>query len=277
MIRLAASICLVPEISGGPFLYSGDLAESCRQATEAGFDAVELLVPDGNSIDTASLRKLLAEYHLGLSGLGTGAGFLVHQFHLSSPDPEKRRRAREYAAAIVDRAGEFGAFAILGSLKGSVEPGVSRQSATQWLGEGLGFLAARADRHGAALVLEPLNRYESNYLNRLEEGVELIRSLPVGNVRLLADLFHMNIEEACIAEALRSTGKHVGHVHFVDSNRRPAGCGHINLAEVGRALREIGYQGFLAAEALPWPDSQQAALQTVAAFRQHITQQEPAA
>lgn len=272
-IRLAASINLVPQIKNGPFLFSGDLADGCRRAAAEGFDAVEALVPSAEEFDAGLLRRLLSEHRLGLSGLGTGAGFLAHRLHLASPDATIRRRATDYAAAIVDRAGEFGAFAIIGSLKGSVEPGVKREDALKWLHEGLHELAERAGRHGVPLIVEPLNRYESNYINRLEEGVELIESMGSPNIRLLADLFHMNIEEVSIAAALRDAARHLGHVHFVDSNRRPAGCGHIDFAEVGRVLGEIGYHGCLAAEAIAWPDSDRAARQTVEMFRRHVTSQ----
>jgi sugar phosphate isomerase/epimerase len=85
---------------------------------------------------------------------------------------------------------------------------------------------------------------------------------------LLADLFHANIEEVDIAAAISAAGRHIGHVHFVDSNRRPAGCGHIDYAPIVAALREIGYDGYLSAEALPWPDSEGAARQTMKVFRE---------
>jgi sugar phosphate isomerase/epimerase len=77
----------------------------------------------------------------------------------------------------------------------------------------------------------------------------------------------MNIEEAYPADSLRSAGKSVGHVHFVDSNRRAAGSGHIDYAPIAEALHEIGYNGYASAEALPYPDSESAAEQTIHAFR----------
>ncbi len=109
------------------------------------------------------------------------------------------------------------------------------------------------------LIYEPLNRYETDLVNTIEAGVSLVRSLKTKNVRLLADLFHMNIEEADIAAALRAGGKLIGHVHFVDSNRRPAGCGHLDYGPIAGALTEIGYDGFASAEALPYPDPDAAA------------------
>jgi sugar phosphate isomerase/epimerase len=99
------------------------------------------------------------------------------------------------------------------------------------------------------------------------DGVALLESLATKNVVLLADLFHMNIEESDIAAALRAGGRHIGHVHFVDSNRRPAGCGHIDFRPIAEALRALGYDRYASAEALPYPDPDEAARRTIEAFR----------
>jgi sugar phosphate isomerase/epimerase len=98
----------------------------------------------------------------------------------------------------------------------------------------------------------------------------MLAGLSTRNVKLLADLFHMNIEEIDVAAALRGGGGAIGHVHFVDSNRRPAGCGHLDFAPIVAALREIGYAGYASAECLPWPDGTAAARQTIASFRRHF-------
>ena len=118
------------------------------------------------------------------------------------------------------------------------------------------------------LIYEPLNRYESNLLNRAEDAVAFLETLETDNIVFLADLFHMNIEEANIADGLRIYGRHIGHVHFVDSNRRPAGCGHMDYAPIAAALKEVGYDKYASAEAFPWPDSDAAAKATIDAFNQ---------
>jgi sugar phosphate isomerase/epimerase len=89
-------------------------------------------------------------------------------------------------------------------------------------------------------------------------------------VKLLADLYHMNIEEANLADALRKAGPHVGHIHFADSNRRAAGFGHTDFAPIVAALRDVGYGGYLSAEALPLPDTDTAAKQTIESFRKYV-------
>ena len=203
--------------------------------------------------------------------MGTGAGWVVHKLRVTYPDAMIRARARDFIAAIIDVAGRFRAPAIIGSMQGRCDEGVSREEATGWLREALEELGPRAQAHGVPLLLEPLNRYESNLLNTLAEGAALLEPLQTRNVRLLCDLFHMNIEEVNLAEALRAAGPLVGHVHFADNNRRAIGLGHTDVAPVISALRDIGYKGYLSAEVLPLPDSDAAARQTIQSFRRWVS------
>jgi sugar phosphate isomerase/epimerase len=186
------------------------------------------------------------------------------------PDPGARERARAFIRSIIDVAGPLGAPAIIGSMQGRSGDGVDHASARGYLAEALDELGEHAKGYGVPLIFEPLNRYETNMVNTLDGGVDLIQSLSTRNVALLADLFHMNIEESDLAAAIRAAAGHIGHVHFVDSNRRPAGSGHLDYAPIARALAEIGYQGYASAEALPHPDPDSAARQTIAAFRRYF-------
>ena len=146
---------------------------------------------------------------------------------------------------------------------------LSQQKALAWLGEALVELGDHAAQYDVPLVYEPLNRYETNLCNTIADGVSLLESCGAQNATLLADLFHMNIEETNVAEAIRAGGRHIGHVHFVDSNRQPVGAGHTDFAPIVSALKEIGYDGYLCAEAFPLPDSYTAAKMTVEAVNRY--------
>ena len=154
-----------------------------------------------------------------------------------------------------DRCGRFG-------------DGIDRSTALSYLSEAMQELADHAKQYDVPLIYEPLNRYETNLINTISDGVDMIRSLNTNNVKLLADLFHMNIEEKDIAESVRAGKGHIGHVHFVDSNRRAAGSGHTDFAPIAQALRDIQFDGYASAEALALPDSDTAAKMTIEAFRQ---------
>jgi sugar phosphate isomerase/epimerase len=194
----------------------------------------------------------------------------LHQLHLTGADKTQRERAQLFIRSMIDFGGPLGAPAIIGSMQGRWGGEVDRKTALAHLSAALNALGEHAGQYGVPLIYEPLNRYETNLVNRVADGVELLETLTTKNVVLLADLFHMNIEEADLAAALKTGGKHIGHIHFVDSNRRPAGYGHLDYRPVAAALVEIGYQGYLSAEALAFPDSDTAAKQTIDMFRKYF-------
>lgn len=266
-MRSAVTISLVPEAKGGPFVFWHDLAASCAKAAELGFDAVEVFPRSAAELDTTLLRSCLDRHGLRLAAMGTGAGWVVKRLRLTDRDSAQRRLAQEFIGEIIQVAGQFGAPAIIGSMQGRAEGEVSHEQHLVWLAEALDELAPRAADHGTTLLIEPLNRYETNLINSVADGVKLIGSMKAKNVKLLCDLFHMNIEELDIATALSEAGPHVGHVHFADSNRRAVGFGHTPMSPIIGALRRIGYDGYLSAEVLPLPDSDEAARQTIASFR----------
>lgn len=270
MIRSAVTVCLVPEAARGPFVFHGDLSDGCARAARAGFDAVEIFPRSAEDLRAPELKTILAEHNLVLAAMGTGAGWVARQLSLTSPDPAVRRRAVDFVNAIIDFAGGFGAPAIIGSMQGKAEGEVTRERALVWLAEALEQLGPRAHARGVPLLVEPLNRYETNLLNTVADAAAFLKSLRTRNVKLLCDLFHMNIEEVSIAGALREGGDRVGHVHFADSNRWAIGMGHTEVAPVAQALRDIDYRGFISAEIFPCPDADQAAARAMDSYRKHF-------
>lgn len=270
MIQSAITISLVPEARGGPFVFWDDLASACRQAAELGFDAIEIFAPSATAVDRAELARLLKTHNLKVAAVGTGAGAVKHRLTLTDANADQRARAVAFVQEMIDFGGQFNAPAIIGSMQGRWGDDVDKPMALEFLRQALDSLGQHVQQYGVPLIYEPLNRYETNLINTLADGVALLESLDTDNVRLLADLFHENIEEADIAEALRKAGKHVGHLHFVDSNRRAAGMGHLDYTPIVAALCDINYQGYASAEALPYPDSHAAAEQTIQSYRQYF-------
>jgi len=295
-MRAAVTICLVPAARGGPFvLHAAEFAargaagvtgptvplergleRCCRLAADLGFDAVEVFPAGGGPAEfpAAFLRDLLADLGLGLAAVGTGAGWLEHRLHLCHAEPAVRARARAFIAEVVDAAGRLGAPAIIGSMQGRTGDGVDREAALDHMAAALDDLGTRAAAHGQPLLYEPLNRYETDLFNRQEQAAAFLRARAVGrptggiaHVRLLCDLFHMQIEEADPAAALVACGALVGHVHWADSNRRAVGYGHADMPAVVAALRRIGYRGHLSAEVFPWPTPLEAARRSVESVR----------
>ena len=269
-MKSAITVSLVEEARGGPFVFWDGLADACERASALGFDAIEIFPPSTDAVNAAELNPLLEKHSLKLAALGTGAGKVKHGLTLTNADADHRAKARAFVKEIIDKAAEFGASAIIGSMQGYWGDGTDKPTALGYLGEALNECGEHAATHDVPLIYEPLNRYETNLCNTVDDGVKLLESISCKNVTLLADLFHMNIEEENIADALRHGGKHIGHVHFVDSNRRPTGLGHMDYAPIAAALKEIGYEGYACAEAFPYPDSQQAAEATMNAYKQYL-------
>lgn len=273
-MKSAITISLTPQAHGGPFVFWDDLAAGCAKAVQLGFDGVEIFAPAPESLGADRLKPLLKKHRLKLAAVGTGAGWVIHQLTLTSPDASVRSQAREFIRSIVGAGGKLGAPAIIGSMQGRWGQTVPRESAIAWLTEALDDLGEHARQYGVPLIYEPLNRYETNIVNTQADGVALLKTLKTGNVKLLADLFHMSIEETNIAGAIRDSAGAIGHVHLADSNRRPAGNGHLRFAPIAAALRDIGYAGYVSAECFPWPNSDSAAAKTIESYRNYFEQQE---
>ncbi|MFO0428624.1 MAG: TIM barrel protein [Planctomyces sp.] len=267
------TVSLVEEARQGPFVFHGDLERACHKASELGFDAIELFAPSGDAIRQLPLKRILQTCGLQFAAAGTGAGMLIHRLSLSDPDSQRRNTAVRFVESIIDAASEFGAPAIIGSMQGRWDANCDRTKTLRYLQESLRQLSEHAAGRGTYLLFEPLNRYESNLASTLQQGRDVLNSVGSSNLRLLADLFHMNIEESSVEESLRETGSAglVGHVHFVDSSRQAAGRGHLNFRNIAESLHSFGYKGFLSAEAFPIPDSESAAAETIQTFRKFFS------
>jgi sugar phosphate isomerase/epimerase len=269
-MKSAVTISLVPEARGGPFVFWDDLAAGCRNAGALGFDAVEIFPHGPDAIDTVELRKLLADNGLAVAAVGTGAGWVRHKLTLTSPDTAIHTKAMAFVESLIDFAAVFDAPVIIGSMQGRWGDGSSREAALGYLSQSLLNLGLYAAKFDLPLLYEPINRYETNLINRLADGVALLKGLASSNVKLLADLYHMNIEEVNLPAAIGAAAGFIGHVHFADSNRHAAGGGHTDFRPIIGALRDIGYTGYLSAEVLPWPDSLSAGKQTIDSFRKYV-------
>lgn len=267
-MRAAVTLCRVPEAATGPFVFHDELEIGFRKAADTGFDAVELFLSGPDAVSVAEIEKLCEIQGLAIAAVGTGAGMVKHGLSLTDPDPAKRDAALDFVLRMVEFGGKLGAPAILGSMQGRHGGSVAKNQALDWLAGSLRVAGDCAARYNVPFIYEPLNRYETNLFNQAAPAAAFIRQNGLANVRLLADLFHMAIEEKDIAAALAETGDLLGHVHWADSNRHAAGFGHTGFEPIARALENTGYAGFLSAEILPLPTPEAAAHRTLASIRE---------
>jgi len=262
-MKTAITLCQVPEALHGPFVLRTPLDEAFATAAAIGYDAVELFLPGPDFISVEEVMSLAEDHGLAIAAVGSGAGLLRHGLSLTDPAVEKREAALDFLLAMIGFGGRLGAPVILGSMQGrNVGP-----DSYGHLESALRRCAEAASEFAVPFIYEPLNRYETNLFNRQADAARFIEAQNLENVVLLADMFHMNIEERDLPAAIRAAGRHIGHVHYADSNRQAMGFGHTDPAGVIAALREIGYQGYLSAEIFPLPDPETAARQTISSIR----------
>jgi sugar phosphate isomerase/epimerase len=110
------------------------------------------------------------------------------------------------------------------------------------------ILGKDADNLGVYLILEPINRYETHFINRLEQAVEIVEAVGREHVQVMADFFHMSIEEANIASSVEAASKHIVHIHLADSNRLLPGHGHTDFRKSFQVLKKAGFKNYMALE-----------------------------
>ena len=241
--------------------YKGELAGNIKKIKKLGYDGIELAVRDPKLLNFAELQTLLAENDLPVPALGTGQAYGEEGLSFTSTDADIRRRAIERIKSQVVLAKQLQAVVIIGLVRGKRDKQIDQEQTESWLIDALRESASEDE--SVKLAIEPINRYETDLINTVAEGLNLLEKINKNNVGLLLDTFHMNIEEPSILRSIILSQNHLFHFHIADSNRWYPGAGHIDFKEILEVLSKIGYAGFISAEILPNPDSDTAASKTI--------------
>lgn len=242
--------------------FKGDLKKGMELAKRIGYQAVEIAVRDPSVVDWNEVARLSKDLGLPVCAIGTGQAFLADGLSLTHPDEKIRKRSIERVKKHAEVAESFGAFVIIGLVRGKREGRPYREVEKLFL-ESMNSLLS--DTKEVRFVIEPLNRYETDFINTVEEALRVIEKINSDRVGILADTFHMNIEEVNISESLKVAGKKLYHFHVADSNRWAPGCGHFDFESTFKTLKEIGYDGYISVECLPLPGGMEKAAEV--AFR----------
>jgi D-psicose/D-tagatose/L-ribulose 3-epimerase len=209
-----------------------------------GFDTVELAIEDPAHIDTAKVRAAAEKAGLAIgsvcAAMGPGRDF--------RGTDEEQRTAMDYCRALVDQAAELGCPSVIGpvySVVGKADAVEPAQRKIEWalVVKNLKELARHAENRGISVCIEPLNRFESDFLNTCDQGLKLLRAIGSPAMKLHLDTFHMNIEEKDLGAAIRKAGRQLGHLHACGSDRGTPGGDHTDWASIAKALRAIRYDG----------------------------------
>jgi len=209
-----------------------------------GFDWIELPIEGEGDLDYGRAATMLREAGMGVSvcaAVGPDRD-LIH------PDAAVRANGAAYVRHCIEAAAALGARNVVGPLYSAVGrtwqmTAEERARDTSLLVEQLGGLARHAADHGVCLCVEPLNRFETSFLNLVDQAIAVVDEVGSPACGLLLDTFHMNIEERSIGAAIRATGPRLRHFHACENDRGAPGSGHVPWAEVAAALRDVGYDG----------------------------------
>ena len=209
-----------------------------------GFDTVEISIERFGDLDPVYVRERLHEQGLVCGSVAPCLG----------PDKDLRGEPRQQSAGVkflqrvIDRMVELEATTLAGvvySVVGRAEAVPRREYRRQWRSvvKNLRQVARYASERGCVVALEPLNRFETDFINTCEQGLQMIADVGEPGLKLHLDTFHMNIEEKDSAAAIRKAGKRLGHFHACGSDRGTPGNDHLDWEPMARALKSIGYDG----------------------------------
>jgi D-psicose/D-tagatose/L-ribulose 3-epimerase len=230
--------------------FSNKTLDLLDKAKAFGFDILEICVEDPDSLDPASIRARADKAGVAL----TICGAFGPSRDLSSEDAAVRQNGLAYLKRCVDFASSLGSPFVSGPMYAAV--GNTRmleraERAAQWARAvaSLKTAAAYAAKRSVKLAIEPLNRFETDLVNTVDQGLQLIADIGAENVGLLLDTFHMNIEEKDIPSAIRRANGHIVEFHACSSDRGTPGEDHLPWNAIADALRDAGYEGPVVIEA----------------------------
>jgi D-psicose/D-tagatose/L-ribulose 3-epimerase len=214
---------------------------------EAGFDGVEIPLLRPKELQGASIRKAVEA-----NGLETNCcTALVDGHSLISDSPDIRRRTQQHLRDVAKAAADAGAKIVCGPLYSPVGylPGRRRTGDEwKWAVEGFQAVGETLAAHQVTFAIEPLNRFETYFLNTAADAAQLAKEIGHPNIGILFDTFHANIEEKNIAAGYTTVGPYLKHVHTCENDRGIPGSGHVEWKEVFQALRSLNYDGWLTIE-----------------------------
>lgn len=246
----------------------GDIAASLALAAEVGYDAVELNMGHPREVEEAVLVESLERHGLAAICIATGAAYFEEGLCLTADDKADRDNAVERIRVQCGFGARIGAKVLVGMMRGRLDPDPEKAKRQRgWFAESLAACAAAAKEEGASLLIEPMNRYETNFLNTVRETLDFLDANGRGEIALMLDTFHMNIEEADLAAATALGRGRIDFIQTVDSNRRAPGMGHIDFGAILAVLTGSGFDGYLSVEVVPWPDGPAAARAGQASLR----------
>lgn len=239
--------------------YQGPLENSFAQLSKLGYDGVEFMTLNPKQLDWDEIKKLSEQYKMAVDLVCTGEIFGQLGLNYTDPDPEIRKKAIEASKDIIDFAEFFNAKVNIGRVRGQYCKALTKEQTEQLAEDAFRELAEYAGPKNVRIALETVTIMQTNFINTMAEGVAMVDRVNLPNFRMMMDVFHLNLEEKDLFEAIRKYADYCIHVHLADNNRRyPGQCG-LDFEKIIRTFKEHGYNETFTTEIFQLPDMQTAA------------------
>ncbi|MGK6349843.1 sugar phosphate isomerase/epimerase family protein [Parapedobacter sp. DT-150] len=228
-----------------------------RKAKDIGYDVIEIAVEDRSLIDWAALKKTCRDLDLAV----TVSGAFGMDRDIAHEQPEIRANGLSYIVDCLEIANELESPVFGGPLYSAVGKtrlvsADQKKQERQWCLDNLHQAAQRAEALGVTLALEPLNRFETDMINTVDQAISLVDEVSSPYLKILLDTFHSNIEEKDIPASIIKLGDRLVHVQANENDRGTPGTGHLDWAGIRAALDTIDYQGSLVIETFGAPSKE---------------------
>ena len=246
------SVVIAP--SGAPenaFVVWRGFEDSISKAAETGYHGVELALSGAEDVDAPSLQKWLDRAGMSVSCISTGLVYAQKGLYMTHPDPGMRQETVRLFQGLIPLAAAHGGLINIGRARGWAAQGQTLDQARGLFLDCIERILPMAEREGVTLLIEPVNRYEINFINSLDDAARMLDMIGGSNMGIMADCFHMNIEDDTFEGSFTRNARYVRYVHIADSNRKAPGQGHTDFDMILRVLKQIGYNGWLSLEILP--------------------------
>ncbi len=262
-MKIGLAVATADALPSAFVVFRDDLDRCVDRCAALGYDGVEFALRYASQVNVPLVKRRLAATGLEVPCVSSGQVFAADHLYFTHPDSANRDAAVTRIIEMIRLAAEFGAKVNTGRVRGVIHEGESPAIACRRYLDCIHRCADVAEPLGVELIVEPVNRYEVNFVNNCTEGLEIVREAGRSCVKLMPDIFHMNIEDASFRLAFTAAKDYISYVHVADSNRLAPGWGHMPFDELFDILADIGYNGYLTAEILPNPDPDSAARQAI--------------
>lgn len=237
-----------------------DLHDTIRRAAEIGFDAVEITAAKHLPVESSKAYREQVRSWIEDAGIACSALHYIFDgsVKLATADPEENAKCAAYLCKVVDVAADVGAKTVIvgsGGTTRSFDEGADRVEGAKAMAKVLRQVGDYAAERDVYLAVEAINRYETNFLNTMQEATEFVEMVNHPYVRTMADTYHMNIEEVDPVASVKKYGYALQNLHLADSNRHAPGTGHFDFKAIAEALNEIGFDKYCSFEVFglyPW-------------------------